>query len=108
MKTMIAMLLLIASAFGASLTCTVDKEKDRIIAMVEAERNFENNTPRSVTFYWATDNAAWDKRERTLSLPADHAKVWDWRSYSPRPSTVRITAIFNGKLIEDECIIEKK
>lgn len=108
MKAMITMLLLIASAFGASLTCTVDKEKDRIIAMVEAERNFADNTPRSVTFYWSTDNAKWDKRERTLSLPADHSKIWDWRSYSPRPSTVHVTAIFNGKLIEDECVIEKK
>ena len=107
MKFMITMLLLIASAFGASLTCTVDKEQDRIIATVEAERNFESNAPRSVTFYWSTDNAAWDKRERILSLPADHSKVWDWRSFSPRPSTVRITAIFNGKLIENECVIEK-
>jgi len=67
MKFMITMLLLIASAFGASLTCTVDKEQDRIIATVEAERNFESNAPRSVTFYWSTDNAKWDKRERTLS-----------------------------------------
>lgn len=107
MKAIISLMALIASLSAASLTCTVDKEKDRIIAMVEAERNFENNTPRSVTFYWSTDNAKWDKRERTLSLPADHAKVWDWRSYSPRPSTVRVTAIFNGKLIEDECVIGK-
>lgn len=107
MKAIISLMALIATLSAASLTCTVDQEKDRIVAMVEAERNFENNTPRSVTFYWATDNAKWDKRERTLSLPADHSKVWDWRSYSPRPSTVRVTAIFNGKLIEDECVIEK-
>lgn len=107
MKAIISLMALIASLSAASLTCTVDQEKDRIIATVEAERNFENNAPRNVTFYWATDNAKWDKRERTLSLPADHSKVWDWRSYSPRPSTVRVTAIFNGKLIEDECVIEK-
>jgi len=105
MRAMITMLLLAASSFAATLTCTVDSEKDRIVAMVEGERNFEDNAPRSVTFYWSTENADWDKRERTLSLPADHSKVWDWRSYSPRPSTVHVTAIFNGKLIEDECVI---
>lgn len=108
MKIMITMLLLIASAFGATLTCSVDKDKDRITAMVEADRNFQDNAPRSVTFYWSTEHAKWDKRERTLSLPADHSKVWDWRSYSPRPSTVHVTAIYNGMLIEDECVIEKK
>lgn len=108
MKIIITAFVLAASLFGASLECTVDKEKDRIIATVTAERNFESAEPRSVTFIWSTDKAAWDKRERSLSLPADHAKVWDWRSYSPRPSTVRVTAIFNGRLIDDQCVIEKE
>jgi len=108
MKIIISALLLAVSLFGATLQCSVDHEKDRIIATVEAKRNYESAAPRSVTLIWSTDKAAWDKRERSLSLPADHAKVWDWRSYSPRPSTVHVTAIFNGRLIENECVITKE
>jgi hypothetical protein len=108
MKIIPVMLLMAASVFGATLTCTVDREKDRIVAAVVAERNFESDAPRSVTFYWSTENADWDKRERTLSMPADHSRTWDWRSFSPRPSTIHITAIFNGMLIEEECVIEKQ
>ncbi len=98
---------LVSSVFSATLTCEVSEDGQRIIATVEADRNYDSTETRSVTFYWSTEGADWDKRERTVELPATHSKVWDWRSYEPRPGNVTVTAILDGKTIEDECLIKR-
>jgi len=106
-KTAIFFSVIVSMFAEASLNCEVTDDK-RIVATVTADRGFQGTEARSVTFYWSTKGAEWDKRIRELSLPANHSKVWDWRSFEPRSGDIHVTATINGMSIQDECDIPRR
>lgn len=77
-----------------SLSCTIVKTSKARCTFKTARVN----TTQGVEFVWTSPDGIGDERRRTITLPANHASVYDERNTQGRASGVwTISATLNGK-----------
>ena len=85
-----------AFAQDAAVTCeALDDGIEKIRCTLAVARMDE---AREATFYWHSDAFPQDDRERTLSLPANHGSVYDYRYLRGRAQGIwTVTVTLTGQ-----------